>query len=187
MKRLLFLFFVCVLAGCGVSEEEKQAAQVNELNGQASSHYTSGNLSSAVEVYEKSLSIKEEVDTRQKLTTIKEELRAVDETKDLLDKLRSSTLELQQQTKPDKVIDIGNNIEKIIAELPLISAPEDSNIKRYITEIPKDADFLTIQIRLPMFMLQAKGAISFKENSLSELVDSIESFLDNNPLPEFYK
>ncbi|MGG1880169.1 hypothetical protein ABDI30_21715 [Paenibacillus cisolokensis] len=187
MKKLLVLIFIIVIAGCGANEEEKLAAEVSELNAQASSHYDSGNLSSAIEVFEKSLIMKEEVDTRQKLTTIKEELQAVDEVKDLFDELRSLTLELQQQTRSDRVIEIGNRIEKIIADIPLISAPEDSDIKHYISNIPKDADYLTIQIRLTMFLLQAKGAIPFEAKSMSELVESLESFIDNNPLPEFYK
>lgn len=187
MNRLLMLALLLLLTGCGISEEQKQADQVSDLNEQANSHYMNGNLSDAIEVYEKSLSMQENVETRDKMSKVREEAKAVESTRGHLSELRSLTLELQQNTTFEKVIDTGNDIEKIISEIPLTPAPADTEINQYLSDIPTDADYLLIQIRLPMFMLQAKGAISFDDKSLVDLVESLESFLDNNPLPEFYK
>lgn len=190
MKRNVFLIIVVcmilmLLSACGKSVEK----EAEELNQQARTHYDNGDLESAIVVFEKSLELKEDPKVRQYLSGTKEENEAVEKVKELLEALKEDQLSLYQSSSISDFVIAGEDIEKIVDKFSRVPAPTGTHISDYLDEVKNSSDFFLIRTNVGLFLIETKLSLqNDKDNSkVTDLISSLNKFLENHPLPSFYK
>lgn len=177
--RLTFLFLalLVLLVGCGVNKEEKLQEEVSQLNDQANDYYAQGKINDALEVYNKSLVLKEDPNIRETVGNINDELKSAQIAREFYEgiyTIRKERLVSGIEVTGSDMKFIIEDLRKLTKELESIDTNNASEITEYVSKIKEDFSYSMLQMELDS-ELHDEGELNDSIGMLDEGFDSLNT------------
>ena len=146
-KNLIVLCITFLLVSCSNTVDESSKLTV-ELNAQAQQHYLDGDFKNSISVYEKSLNITEDYDTRKLLQEINEEYQFAFKTLELRKRMQDFNTTINEGVSTvNKAIQVAVELEKILADLKELPTG-GYQISNYTKELNHNPELISIELDL---------------------------------------
>ncbi|HEY9746129.1 MAG TPA: hypothetical protein V6C99_07930 [Oculatellaceae cyanobacterium] len=150
LRKILVVLSVLLLCiGCGNSKEK----QARELASQADKYHQDNDLTSAIDVYEKSLELHEDAAVREKMRLVKQEQEAVAEAKRLLETIKNAKTSLYMPENDEQILDALKEIQKSLINLGDIEAPKGTEIYNFISTLDDKNEYYRLKMRTDLIVV----------------------------------
>lgn len=177
--RLTFLFLalLVLLVGCGVNKEAKLQEEVSQLNEQANDYYAQGKINDALEVYNKSLVLKEDPNIRETVWNINDELKSAQIAREFYEgiyTIRKERLVSGIEVTGSDMKFIIEDLRKLTKELESIDTNNVSEITEYVSKVKEDFSYSMLQMELDS-ELHDEGELNDSIGMLDDGFDSLNT------------
>jgi tetratricopeptide (TPR) repeat protein len=174
---ILFLTLLVLLVGCGVSKEAKLQEEISQLNDQAADYYAQGKINDALEVYNKSLDLKEDPHIRETVGNINEELKSAQVAREFYEgiyTIRKERLVSGVEVTGADMKFIIEDLRKLTKEFESIDTNNVSEITEYVSKVKEDFNYRMLKIELDS-ELHDEGELNDAIGILDEGIDSLNT------------
>lgn len=181
MKRGILLILVAlILSGC------TKGYEFNKLIQQAEEHYYKDDIVSAIEVYQKALNLKEDVEARRRYQKLKQEIERIKEVLLIRKDLTQISLLLDTVTSDKILMEVAISLDEILINLQSIDTTDNSKISSYVKQLLQSASYFGLVTNIvkcrSYFLFQDFVFIEEK----TKLKEAIDIFLNKPKFPTAY-
>lgn len=177
----MLLTCLTLLTSCGEDSKEDQAQKLNE---QATSHYKSGELKSALEVYQKSLDLYEDPVIRKKKNDLNTEIEVATHTISTWNEIKRDQSNIRDSLDPTDTLSAVKKLNSDIKELELIEAPKDTRIYDFLLNAKSSLHSVkTYSLILETSLTLGMDGIIEAKNDIDK---ALTDFVQSNQLPTLY-
>ncbi|MFC3748025.1 hypothetical protein [Paenibacillus sp. GCM10012306] len=182
IKAILVLVVIVILLTSCVSRQDRK---FNDLVTQAKQHQDNLDYEAALEVYNKALEIKEDVDVRGTLVRLKTEVAQIQEVKTMVSKIKEQTSQLKGVLTNKDVADLCGGLLESLARLENYDTSADTAASEYVSNLKKSTTFrlLKVQIESAQVLSSGKSSKKIPYEATEKVLKTATSLFDEFPFP----